>query len=166
MPILLGIPIIALAVILQSTLLSRITLLSGTADLVLLIVACWAMQEGVEDEWAWAIIAGLLAASISALPVWLPLAGYLSLTALAIYLKKRVWQIPLLALVLVVFSGTLLIDMLTFVTLRITGSPIEFGQALNLIILPGILLNLLLALPVNAVVGEIAGWLYPGDQEA
>jgi len=53
-------PILALAVILQSAIVSRISLLSGYADLVLVIVIGWALQEGVTTAWHWAVLAGAL----------------------------------------------------------------------------------------------------------
>ena len=53
-------PVIVLVVILQSAVISRITLLSGYADLALVMLAAWALQEDVESAWHWAVATGLL----------------------------------------------------------------------------------------------------------
>ena len=48
---LIAVPVILLAVILQSAIVSRVTLLSGMADLPLVMLAAWAMQDEVETAW-------------------------------------------------------------------------------------------------------------------
>ncbi len=68
MPVLIGIPILALAVILQSAILSHITLLSASADLVLVVVASWMMQERVKVVWEWGVIAAILVGFVSEFP--------------------------------------------------------------------------------------------------
>jgi rod shape-determining protein MreD len=166
MTYLVGFPILAVAVILQSTVFSRVTLLNGPADLVLLIIASWAMQDHPRDEWAWALIGGLLMSLVSALPVWLPFAGYFGVTGLALYFKRRVWQLPLLALFVVVFSGTALINLLSFAALRLSGRSIDLSETLNLILLPSLLLNLLLAIPVHGLITEVSRWVFPRELEA
>ena len=165
MAILISLPILALGVILQSTVFSRFTLLNGPADIVLLLVVCWALQDNVKDEWAWAVVGGLLVGFVSAVPVWVPLAGFLAVTWAAVALKKRIWQIPILALFFIVFIGTIFTQLLTFATLRLLGTPIDPVLTLNLITLPSVLLNLLLAIPVNGVISEISRWLYPEEIE-
>ncbi len=166
MQILLSIPIMAMAVILQSSLLSRLTLLNGSADLVLLVVAAWSVQDYVEDEWVVAVVAGLLFGFVSAIPIWVPILAYLAVAGLAHFIKRRIWQIPLLALISVIAVGTIISHLLTYLALVISGSPIAFGEAVNLIMLPGVLLNLLLAIPVRGVIGEVTGWIYPQSEEA
>lgn len=156
----------ALAVIFQSSLLSRITLLNGTVDLILLIVAAWTLREQVEDEWVIALVAGLLVGFVSAIAIWVPIATYLSVAGFATYIKRRIWQIPLLALFTVIAAGTVISHLLSFLALILSGLSISFFETVNLILLPGLLLNLLLAIPVNGVIGEITGWLYPQALEA
>ena len=72
---LVGIPIIILSVVLQSSIVSRVPLLSGTADLPLVILAAWALQDGVETSWHWALAAGLLVGFVSAIPFFVPIIG-------------------------------------------------------------------------------------------
>ena len=128
---LVAIPIILLAVLLQSAVVSRVTLLSGAADLPLVMLAAWAMQEQVETAWHWAIAAGLLVGFVSGMPWYVPVIGYLAVVLLAQLLQRRVWQAPLLAMFLVAFIGTIVINVFSLVTLRVLGVSLAIESALR-----------------------------------
>jgi hypothetical protein len=165
MATLIAFPILGAALMLQSAILSRVTLLQGPADLILVTLVSWTMHERVETTWEWAILAGLFVAWISALPVWVAPASYLLTAGLALLLRNQVWQIPVLALFTAIIAGTLVTHSISFLALRLEGAPINLGEAFNLITLPSLLLNLLLAIPVNALITEVAQWLYPPEME-
>jgi rod shape-determining protein MreD len=160
---LIGIPILALAFMLQTAVVSRITLLSGAADMVLLIIVAWALQEQVESSWQWAILAGLMAAFVSGLPPLTLLVAYLLAVALARYTIRQIWQTPILALFSVTFFSTLIIHFITFLALWMQGSSLSVGDVLALITLPSVFLNLLLALPVHSLIRDLALWVYPSE---
>lgn len=154
-------PIILLAVILQSSMISRIYLLSGFADLPLVMLAAWALQEEVESSWHWAIAMGLMVGFVSGIPLYVPVIGYVLIVALAQIFQRRVWQAPLLAMFSITFLGTILINALSFLVLSILGTPLPVDDVLGLLVLPGVLLNMLLAVPVYAVMRDLARWVYP-----
>jgi len=158
---LIAVPVIVLAVILQSAVVSRMTLLSGYADLPLVMLAAWALQEGVESAWHWAVAAGMLVGFVSGIPWVVPVIGYLAVVALANVLQRRVWQAPLLAMFSVTFLGTIISSLLSLVVLRFLGVPLAVGDTLGLLVLPGVLLNMLIAIPVYAVMRDLARWAYP-----
>ena len=160
---LLAIPLFIVLGIFQSAVVSRLPLLHGTADLILLVVIAWALQDRVRTAWQWALIAGLVVGYLSALNMIIPLAGYLLVTGMALLLRQRVWQMPILAMLAVTFIGTLLIDVMTTLFLSINGTPLPILDTLNLIILPSTILNLLLSIPVYALVKDFSEWLYPEE---
>jgi len=160
---LLAIPLFGVLAIFQSAVVSRLPLLHGTADLIFLVVVAWALQERVRNAWQWAVIAGMIVGYISALNMLIPVVSYLVVTGLALLLKQRVWQVPVLAMLAVTFVGSLLIYGLTALFLSITGTPLPFIDTLNLIILPSTILNLLLAIPIYALVKDLSEWLYPEE---
>jgi rod shape-determining protein MreD len=164
-PILLSIPVLAFALMLQTIIISTLPLLSGYADLVLLVLIAWSLQERVRAAWVWALAAGLMVGLVSALPALVPLTGYLIVTAISRLFLRRVWQSPILAMFLVTFVGSLLTQGIAMVVLIVTGTSLPIGDSLNLVILPSTLLNLLLALPVYAVITDLAQWLYPEEVE-
>ena len=165
MALLIAIPILGSLAILQSSMISRFTLLHGTADLVMLTLIAWALQKRVQTAWQWSIIGGLAMNITSAIPLGVPVISYAITTGMALVLRRRVWQVPILAMFLVSFIGTLISQGITLLVLRLTGSNINIMQALNIVTLPSILMNLLFAIPVYALVSELADWLYPEEIE-
>ncbi len=161
MAVFMAFPILIGLMVLQSAVVSRVPLLHGTPDLLLLAILGWALQRRVQTAWHWSVIGGLIYTLVSALPVGVALLGYAAATGLTLAVRRRVWHLPLLAMFIVTFLGTLIFQALALVSLRAVGDPIPIGQAINLIILPGLLLNMLLAAPAYALLRDLAGWLYP-----
>ena len=161
---LIAFPLLALIVIMQMTIISRIALLSGYADLMLVALAAWALKADSYISWLWAILGGVLIAFISDIPWPVPIAGYIFVVILAQLLRQRVWQAPLLALFSVIFIGSLSMNALTIILLNFLGTPLPIGDSLGLIVLPSTLLNLLFALPVYFIVRDIAQWVSPAPE--
>ena len=158
---LVAVPVILLTVILQSAVISRVYLLSGIADLPLVMLAAWALQDGVDSAWHWAIATGLLVGFISGISWVVPVAGYISVVFLAYLFQRRIWQAPLLAMFSITFVGTILVSFLSVGVLRFSGVDLPLSDVLGLVMLPGVLLNMLLAIPVYAVMRDLARWVYP-----
>ena len=158
---LVAVPVILLTVMLQSAVISRVYLLSGSADLPLVMLAAWALQDGVDSAWHWAIATGLLVGFISGLSWVVPVVGYVTVVVLAYLFQRRVWQAPLLAMFSITFIGTIIVSFLSVGVLRFADVPMPMSDVLGLVILPGVLLNMLLAIPVYAVMRDLARWVYP-----
>lgn len=161
---LIAIPTIIIAVILQSAVISRVYLLSGIADLPLVILAAWALQDGVDSAWHWAVALGLMVGFVSGIPWYVPVTSYAMIVALAQILQKRVWQAPLLAMFSVTFLGTIVLSLLSFAVLRLSGVSMALEDVLGLLVLPSVLLNMLLAIPVYAVMRDLSRWVYPSPE--
>jgi len=161
--ILVAIPILGLAVILQTSIVERIKLLNGAADLVILILAAWSLQERVRSTWVWGAAAGLLVGFISGLPWYVYLVSYLVVVGMARILARHVWQAPLLAMFTVTVIGTLVLLMFTYLERSLFEVTLVFSLSFMQIILPSILLNLLLAIPVHALMRDLANRLYPAE---
>jgi cell shape-determining protein MreD len=125
------------------------------------MLAAWALQENVDSSWHWAIALGILVGFVSALPWYVPVISYLVVVALAQILQKRVWQAPLLAMFSVTFLGTAVLNILTYLVVRIGGVEMPFEDVLGLLVLPGVLLNMLLAIPIYAIMRDLSRWVYP-----
>jgi hypothetical protein len=163
---LVAIPVMVILMILQTTMVSRLPLLSGTADLMLVTLIAWALQERVKNAWIWTVIGGLMASFVSAVPFYSLLAGYLVVTVLARWIRHYISQAPILTLLVMIMAGSLITNGITLVTLRLTGTPVNWLIALNQIILPGMLLNLVIAIPIHTIIVDLAGLLYPQELEA
>ncbi|MEW6403734.1 MAG: hypothetical protein AB1649_18215 [Chloroflexota bacterium] len=159
-------PLLGLAVMLQSAIVSQVALLSGYADLPLILLAAWALQERVRSAWHWALVAALMVGFITRLPWIIVVVGYLAVVYMAQLLQRRVWQAPLLAMFSVTFAGTIFIQMLTYLYLSFSGTPLPLGDVLGLVTLPSLLLNMLFAIPVYAFMRDLARWVYPAEEVA
>ncbi len=165
MATLIAFPIFAGLVILQGGVISAMPLLQGTADLVLLTIVAWALQERVQAAWQWSLIGGLMVSMLSALPFGVLIGAYLLTTFLALLLRRRVWKAPALAMLAMTFIGTLVVLGASWLARWLSGTLLPLGQVFNLIILPSLLLNLLLAIPAYVMVRDLANWLYPEEIE-
>lgn len=161
--ILVAIPVLGLTLLLQTSIVSRMMLLSGNADLILLILAAWALQERARGTWVWGIIASLLVGVVSGVPWYIYLVGYLSVVGMSRLLIHRIWQAPLLAMFAVTFIGTLELLMLTFVYRTLFEISLTLSDVFLQIVLPSLLLNLLLAIPIHALIRDMVNRLYPAE---
>jgi hypothetical protein len=157
-------PLLALAVILQSSVISQVKLLSGYADLLLLVLGAWALQERVRSAWHWTALGCVIFGFVSRMP-WLALIiGYSAVVLIAQTFQRRVWQAPLLAMFSVTFIGTLVVHAFSFATLRVLGTPFALADVIGLITLPSLLLNMLLSIPIYIFMRDLARWVYPPEE--
>lgn len=161
---LIALPLLGLAVIVQSAVVSHVVLLSGYGDLILVLLAAWALQHGVDSAWQWAFLASIMVGFVTRLPWAVIGLSYLMVIVLAQALRRRVWQAPLLAMFTVTFLGTIFMQIASFVALSITGSLLPAGEVLGLITLPSTLLNLLYAIPAYALMRDLSRWVYPDEE--
>ncbi len=165
MPVLISLPVLGFLVIFQSAVVSRIHLLQGTADLVLLALSAWTLQERVSSAWQWCAIGVLLLSLVTALPLPALAIAYLATTFLALIVRRHIWQVPILAMLITTFAGTLIIQLVSLAAIWLGGTSLPILETLNLVLLPSLLLNLLLALPMYALMGDLANWLHPKEIE-
>lgn len=144
------------ALMIQLAVVSRTNLFYGSADLILLLVAAWSMLGKTKVSWLWATIVGLFVSIISPYPFLVPLIAYMVVFLLAQYIKRGVWQTPMLGMFIVTFAGTIIQHVLYLFVLTISGREIFWPDALNLITLPSLLLNMLLSIPVHALIQELS----------
>jgi rod shape-determining protein MreD len=158
-------PLLVLALIAQTAVVSRLPLLSGTADITLVILSAWALQERVDTAWHWAVLAGIITTLFSGLPFYVPLMGYLAVVAIARLLLRRIWELPILAMFIVTFAGTLMYQVISLVALYVAGTSLPVADVFSLITLPSVLLNMVIALPIYAIMRDLADWVYPLKEE-
>jgi rod shape-determining protein MreD len=166
MAIWIALPILAVLTIFQTVVVSRIELLHGTANFVMLTVIAWALQNRVRSAWYWGIIGGLFLSLATALPFYVPITGMLLIVAIAMVVKRRVWQVPILGMFAATFVGTIILHTVEVVALRVLGISFSLQEVISSITLPSLLLNLIVAAPVYYLVGDLAKWVYPEVIEA
>ena len=140
---------------LQIGIVSSATLLAGAADLVLLFIVAWSLHQDHKNAWFLVLAFGLIVGSISAGPTVIPLMTYLLVFLAAKLMHHQIWRTPLLSMFLLTFFGTLFQNGLHLVGLWVQGVGFPVNQAFTNIMLPSVLLNMLLAIPVHALVQAI-----------
>lgn len=150
-----------LAMMLQYGVFSRWMILSGSPDLVLLLVIALCLHQKQSRFWILVLIMGGIVGFVSALPFFLPMVVYLAVYLLSFSLKQRIWQTPLLGMFLLTFGATILAHSLSIAVLFVQQIPFNFSDALVGVVLPAVFLNMFLAIPVHAIIREMTVWLYP-----
>lgn len=148
---------------LQLAVVSRLPLVHGTADLVLLVLVAWALQDQVKAVWFWVLLGGGMVTLASGMPFYMPIFGYIVVAALGRLLRRQVWQIPILAMFVATFLASLAFHIMSLAALQIAGRGLPVVESLTMVTLPSALLNLMLALPVYTLITDLAHWLYPSD---
>lgn len=160
---LVAIPVLGLSLMFQLAVISRLPLLHGTADLIMLVLISWALQDRVKAVWFWTVLGGVMVTFVSGMPFYMPIFGYLAVVGLTRLFSRQVWQIPLLAMFAATFFATLIYHGMSLAALQIAGRGLPIVESLTMVTLPSALLNLMLAFPVYTLITDLARWIYPSD---
>ena len=163
MSVILSIPTLGLIAILQSSVVSRLPLNRGTADLVLVVLVAIALQKTVTTSWQWSIVGGLFMDFLSGLPFGIFTVSYLLVTGLALIIRERIWRFSFLMQLLVVFFGTMFSHVLSFLVLFLQGSEISLSIVLQVVTLPSIILNFMLSLPIFILTQDVLEQVNPQE---
>jgi rod shape-determining protein MreD len=161
MAVLVSIPLFGILTIIQSAVVSRLPLIQGTADLVLVVLVALALQKSVSPTWLWGLVAGLFVDFFSGLPFGVFTVSYLAVSGLARVLRDRIWRFSFLMQLLVVLFGTLLSHAITYLILFLQGASLPFSTALQSVTLPSIILNFMLSLPIYILTQDIIEQIIP-----
>jgi len=166
MSVILSIPTLALISILQSAVVSRLPLNQGVADLMLVLLVAIALQKSVSTSWQWSIVGGLLTDALSGLPFGIFTISYLAATALAMIIRERIWRFSFLMQLLIVMIGTLLSQGISYLVLFLQGANLAFLTVVQVVIMPSIILNFMLSLPIFILTKDVLDQIYPQEQNA
>ena len=158
---LVGVPLLALAAVVQSTILSRYHFYGGTLDLVLVMVLGWTLTGDALGGLGWGFVGGLCLDLLSGGPLG---AMPLSLTVLAYVTgltEGRFWGSHLLLPLGIALLGTLGFHLMSLGLLALSGHVVDWGVSLTRIVLPSALINTLLMWPVFSGLRWVHAQLYP-----
>jgi len=163
MSTILSIPTLGLIAIMQSAVVSRLPLNRGIADLMLVVLIAIALQKTVTTSWQWSIVGGLFMDFLSGLPFGIFTISYLLATGLALIIRERIWRFSFLMQLLVVFFGTMVSQLLSFLVLFLQGSDISLGTVLQVVTLPSIMLNFMISLPIFILTQDVLEQVTPQE---
>lgn len=155
------IPVFLLTAMLQSTSISRIPLLHGTADLSLLVLIAWSVHSRSNSIWILAGIAGFILSLFTQVNWLAIIIPYLFVIMVTRLLYGKFWNSPLLVMLLMSIIGCLLIHLGTLLFLFFKEISFNFNKAFSEIMLPSVFLNLIFALPVFFLIKDLLRWINP-----
>lgn len=143
-----SIPILALAAVLQATLIPQIRILGGEPDLALLCVIAWAVNGRLETSVTWALVGGITSDLMSAAPTGASAVGLVLLVFLIDYLKRQLFGVSFLVVLGLVVLGTAIHAYVFMVILALVGFRVTPVQSTLYVIAPSIVYNLVFIAPV------------------
>jgi len=157
----LGLPLITLLAILQSTVLGTFRLLDGAPDLVLLAVVGWAQTGRAREALVFALWGGLSLDLLSGAPFGMTAIGLIVIAFLVSLLEGRFWEANFLLPLGVMVGATVIYHAGLFLAAAATGRPVDLDQAVTRVFLPSAVLDILLALPTAQLAWRIHETLFP-----
>lgn len=150
-----SLPLVALAVIVQATILPQIRILGGQPDLIFLMALSWSINGRLEQNVMWAFVGGITQDLMSAAPVGTSTLGMVFLVFGIEAIRQQVYHIGFLLAVALVIGGTILQKVAFMVVLAVSGYTVYPLENFTYVIVPTIAYNLLFAAPVYWVMRRI-----------
>jgi hypothetical protein len=151
---------------LQMSVFSQWKILSGSADIIILFIVAWCLHDRSKHLWLLVVLMAGLVGTLTALPAYIPLVVYLLIYRVSRLFQARLMQSPLLSMLVLTFAASLLQVLLNIAYLFVVRVDINFSDALVEVALPSVLLNMLLAIPVHAIIREVSIYAFPKGVEA
>jgi len=162
-----SIPILFAAVIVQSTVMPIVQVAGGKPDLVLLIVLSWMMLAGLEEGLFWAIVGGVIQDIATGTPTGTTALALVITAGLQNFILGPLGRDNLVFPPLIAALGTVFYQVFLALALAVLGrlsvlnSPADVGYVLTTIILPTLIFNMILILPIFRVLGFAFAWTRP-----
>ena len=161
----LGIPLLILLAIFQSTLLGTFQFLDGRPDLILLAVIGWGLAGGSEEAMVWGLAGGVFLDMVSGIPIGTTSIILILIGTLVSLFEGRIWEANFLMPLGATLAGSLLFHILSLGVILLMGREIDWTYAFTRVILPSTFINLLLALPITQALKSLRSRLYPPEVE-
>ena len=154
----------AIAGFLQVGFFGQIRLMNGTSDLIMLCIVAWSINERSKYSWILVIAGGLMMSYVSAMPMNGYLWMYLTIWFIIRFIKMRVWQMPLMLMLFVTILSTLFISVGTLALLFLQNASVSYPDAFRQIIIPSLVMNLLLSIPIYAFLNDVINTIYMNEE--
>ena len=148
----LSLPILALAIVIQTTVVPQIRFWDGGPDLVFLFVLAWSINAPLEHGVSWALVGGIMQDLMSVAPVGMSSIGLVMIVFAVHGLSRQFHRVGVFLLVGLTLAGSLFQQMLVWLLFAVLGFNSNLVDDFTYVIVPTIIYNLALILPVYVVV--------------
>lgn len=157
-----GIPILALAAVLNATVMAEFRLGSGAPDLVFMLVVSWALLADLRAALGWAVIGGIMQDGLSLAPLGTSSLGLVLVVFAADSIFGQPQRINVLIPPLVAAGGLVVYHLCIILVLRLSeGLTVPLGQSLFYVTLPAVIYNTILIVPIYRIMAGIYKGLQP-----
>lgn len=149
--------ILAGAVVVQGTLLSRIRLLGASPNLLVAVIVAWSLVRGVTDGLLWGFAAGLGVDLVAGMPVGASSLALMPTSFLGSLGRSSVYAGNLLLPVIITALATPIHGWILLLIRQLQGVSVDWLEVSLRVILPELLLNAALTLLVYPLLRLVAG---------
>ena len=149
----LSIPVLAIVVVIQTTVVPEIRLGNAMPDLVLTLVLAWSLMAGFQQGIVWAMVGGLLQDLVSAAPLGTTSLALVVVIALASLVFGQISPRNLVYPALAAGGGTVVAHVVTLVVLVVVGRTLPVIDQLVSVTLPSLVYNAVVMIPVYRLLG-------------
>lgn len=151
----LSVPVLAVVVIIQSTIVPEFRFGGAMPDLVYLFVLAWSLMAGFERGVTWALVGGVLQDLVSSLPLGTTALALVVVTFVVSLLVGEINPRNLIYAALIAGAGTAVMHLVTLLVLAVAGQGLPLLDTLTYVTLPGMVYNLIVMIPLYRVLGGI-----------
>jgi rod shape-determining protein MreD len=151
----LGIPLLLIAAIIQTTVIPEIRIGEAGPDLILMLVVTWTLLAGFEEAVLWALAGGIVADLLTRTPTGTTAFALVFVSFVISNVPGQISRNNILFPPLVVAGSTIAYHLLIMLVLRLTGTDVSIDYVLLRMSLPGALYNAILILPLFRLFGSI-----------
>ncbi len=159
-----SLPIMLILSVIQTVAVSRVTLMGGSADLILLAIVSWGVSEEDSSVFVWALVGGILISFISAMPPTAVITSYLVIAVITRVFQIGLWQAPILAILLSSFIGTIAKFIIDIIALQFMGIELSFSTSIRTTLAPNLILNLFILFPIYLLMNDLAERISPKEE--
>lgn len=154
-----GVPLLLFVVVVQTASLPLFSVFGTHPNLVLILLASWAIVRGQEEALVLIPLAGLTLGLLDSQPLGLHLLALAPLALLLLAHDARLIEADFLMALAIVLAATLAYEGVFLVVLRLTGESLDWWGNISRVIIPAAIANALLTPPVYGLV-----WLASVDR--
>ncbi len=160
---LVGVPTLAALGVLQATVFAQVRVLDGAPDLVLLAVVGWGITGHPRQAMSLGLIGGLILDLLSGLPLGVSSLPLILSAYIVSIGEGRFWEVHFLMPLGAVLAASIVYHGAGLGVLFILGRSPDLTFALSRVVLPSVVLNILLALPMAQMAQGLEARLYPPE---
>ena len=157
--VIVSLPIMLILSVIQSVVVSRVNIMNGSADIILLAIVSLGVTEENRNIFIWALVGGIFISFISAMPAAAVITAYLVVAGITWIVHKSIWQSPILAILLSSFIGTVAKFIIDIIALQFIGINIDFSATIKMTLAPNLILNLFILFPIYSLMNDLAKWV-------